>query len=249
LKVKRDGVIEINILVTGGASGLGEAITKKLAGDSSNYLFFTYYNSRENAGKIKDQFKNTKGLYCDFGEPDSVTKLLNHMEDMHLDLLVNNALVSLEKKHFQKMDHEMISQSFQKNVIPVLRITQKAISEFRQKNFGRIINILTEALINVPPIGFSEYAANKAYLESMSKSWAAENMNYGITSNCISPSLMVTNLMKDTDERLIDEIAQKSPMGKLLTIEEVADVVYFMANSSPHLNGVNLVMNGGKNVI
>lgn len=56
----------MNILITGGASGLGEAITKKLAKDINNNVYFTYFKSETNAKKIKFDFSNAFPIKCDF---------------------------------------------------------------------------------------------------------------------------------------------------------------------------------------
>ena len=123
------------------------------------------------------------------------------------------------------------------------------ITLFRKKKFGKIITILTSAIINKPPLGYSEYAAVKAYIGSLSKSWASENADFNITSNCISPSFMQTNLTKDTDERTIEAIIQLTPLKKLLTTEEVAEAVSYFVSCSQHINGTNLLMNSGSDII
>jgi NAD(P)-dependent dehydrogenase (short-subunit alcohol dehydrogenase family) len=120
---------------------------------------------------------------------------------------------------------------------------------FRKKRYGKIITVLTSYLVNRPPTGLSEYVANKAYLESLSKSWAVEGASYGITANCISPSMMRTQLTSDLDERVIEEISIRHPFGKIVTPEEVADAVSFMVSSTQQINGVNLLINGGEDVI
>ena len=75
---------------------------------------------------------------------------------------------------------------------------------YKKKRKGKIITILTSFLLNSPPIGSSSYVANKAYLKSLTKSWANENIKFNVTSNTISPSFMQTNFTSDVDERIID---------------------------------------------
>ena len=133
--------------------------------------------------------------------------------------------------------------------MPTLRITQQAIKEFRKKKNGRIITVLTSYLTNRPPIGLSEYVANKAYLLSLSRSWAVESVRFNITSNCVSPSMMKTSLTNHLDERQIEDITNSNPLKRLVTPEEVADAVFYLASASPQINGVNLLINGGVDVI
>src|ERR1019366_7084787 len=125
---------------------------------------------------------------------------------------------------------------------------QEAIKTFRKKKFGKIINIISSALVNKPPIGWSEYVANKSYLLAMSKAWAAECIKFNITSNSISPSFMLTNLTSDTDERVIEQMKEEHPLKRLLTTDEVAEAVVFFTKSSQQINGTNLVINAGTEI-
>lgn len=175
--------------------------------------------------------------------------LLERIGEMNLDVLINNALTGMRTKHFHQSDPAEFIASFNNNVIPTLRITQQAIKEFRKKKSGRIISVLTSYLINRPPLGLSEYVANKAYLLSLSRSWAAENARFNITSNCVSPSMMKTSLTSHLDERQLEDIATSLPLKRLVTPGEVADTVFFLASGSPQINGVNLLINGGIDVV
>ncbi len=150
------------------------------------------------------------------------------MEAEKIDVLVNNAFSVVRKEHFHKIDYAYFGQSFSENIISTLRITQKAISIFKEKKFGKIITVLSSAIINKPPVGWSCYVAEKNYLLSLAKSWAIENARFNIASNMISPSFMETSFTKDTDDRIIESMRLKLPLQKLLAPKEVVDVVRFL---------------------
>lgn len=239
----------MNILVTGGASGLGASIVSVLAADAGNTVYFTYASSADKAKALEAAMPNTKGIHCDFADGESVSKLLAAIPTFDLDVLVNNANGKIHKGHFYKMEAEVFRSSFEQNILQTLRITQEAIKIFRKKKFGKIINIITSAIISKPPVGWSEYVANKAYLLSMSKSWAIEGVKFNITSNSISPAFMLTNIHADTDERVIEQIVQAHPMGKLLETGEVAQAVKFLVHATQQINGTNMVMNAGDDML
>jgi 3-oxoacyl-[acyl-carrier protein] reductase len=239
----------MNILVTGGASGLGGSITRKLAAIPGNKVYFTFNQSAEQAAELESELPQAKAIICDFRSNADVESLCSLFSEYEIDVLVNNALTGMTKKHFHKTSPSVFQDSFHLNVLPTLQITQQAILSFRKKKFGKVITILTSYLANHPPIGLSEYVANKAYLESMSKSWASENAAYNITSNCISPSMMLTQLTRDLDERVVEEIINAQPLGRLVTPEEVADVVAFLTGATQQINGINMLVNGGADVI
>jgi 3-oxoacyl-[acyl-carrier protein] reductase len=240
----------MNILVTGGASGLGEAITTKLASVKEDIVFFTFNKSSEKAGEIEHRFSNCEGIKCDFQNPDDLNSLIAFIEKADLDILVNNAFLSgITQKHFHKTDFLIFQDNFNINIIPVIRITQSVITQFRRKKYGKIITVLSSALAGNPPLGWSEYVAGKAYLASLCKSWAVENNTFNITSNSVSPSFMQTNLTLGTDDRIIDEFIDAHPLKQLLSTHEVSDAVYFLTKCSQQINGINLIMNAGTHVI
>ena len=238
----------MNILITGGASGLGEAITRILAKDKKNTVYFTYNSSYVNALKIQEDLKNTVSIKCNFKDSNELILLTNRIKPLDLDILINNAYSGdVSPTHFHKMLPAKFLTDFSENIIPTIKITQEAIKHFRKKKQGKIITILTAYLANTPPMGLSSYVSNKAYLEKLTKVWASENIKFNISSNSISPSFMLTGLTKDVDERIIDQMILDHPRQKLLTVNEVADTVNFLVNSSSQINGVDILINAGIN--
>lgn len=237
----------MNIIVTGGASGLGSSITNKLLMEG-HVVLFTYNKSAEKAKEILQKYPNASAEKCDFNDTKSVTTFLNKVSEFSPDVLINNALSSFPQKHFNKFTSQNFIDGFVNNINPIINITQQAILEFRKKKFGKIITILSSSLINKPPIGYSQYCAEKSYLFSLHKSWVSENATYNITSNCISPSFMLTDLNKEVDERIIENIINSTPLKKLLTPNEVAEAVIFFTNCTQQINGQHLTINQGTNI-
>ncbi|MCF8296599.1 MAG: SDR family oxidoreductase [Bacteroidales bacterium] len=239
----------MNILITGGASGLGKAISIILAKNAENTIYFTYSNSELNAKKIELDFKNAFSIRCDFRDPNSIKSLRDKISQLDIDVLINNAYLGNPiNNYFHKISEDDFSSKFLINVMPTIQITQSAISYFRKKKKGKIITILTSFLLNTPPIGASGYVANKAYLASLVKSWANENSKFNITSNSVSPSFMQTNFTSEVDERIIEQMISDHPLKKLLTVEEVAETVFFLTNASSQINGVDIILNSGTNI-
>lgn len=240
----------MKILVTGGASGLGKAITRRLASNAANEVWFTYCSSTVKAQEIERTFPNAKGVRCDFKNGDDLTGLLKQMDAIGFDALVNNAISTpIAKKHFHRTDLEVFRDGFERNIVPTVQITQRAITKFREKKAGRIVTLLTATLAGKPPAGYAEYTAAKAYLHSLAKSWAAENAVYGVTSNCISPAYMATKLTSDTDERIVEQMTANHPLKRLLTTDEVAEAVEFFLKAPQHINGTNLLINAASEIL
>jgi NAD(P)-dependent dehydrogenase (short-subunit alcohol dehydrogenase family) len=239
----------MKVLVTGGASGIGEAITRLLVKEPGNQVWLTYRSSKGVALAIASEYPNARAVHCDFSDPASVDALLVALESWELTAIVNGAIASLTTAHAHKLDAETLRTSFEQNVVSTIRITNRALAGFRSRREGRIVTVLSSYLVNKPPTGLAEYVANKAYLRSFAKSWAIENARFGVTSNCISPSLVRTHLTSTMDERTIDALVEAHPLGRLLTCDEVAEGVRYLLTASPHVNGVNLLVNAGNDVV
>lgn len=239
----------MNILITGGASGLGKSITSKIAANSNFKIYFTYVSSILAAKDIEEEYPNTKAIKCDFKNPKEIDDLSKKISELDIDVLINNAYTGdFLSSYFHKTSADDFAASFSENILPTISITQAAIGVFRKKKFGKIITILTSALTNTPPIGSSVYIANKAYLQQLTKVWANENIKFNITSNSVSPAFMLTKLTNSTDERIVEQITNSHPLKQLLTTDEVADSVIFLVNSTQQLNGIDLLINAGLNI-
>jgi len=239
----------MNVLITGGASGIGAAIVARLAADPDNRVHFTYCASADAAAALVTANDNVRAIRCDFRDRASVNDLVGALDGMSLNALVNNAMPGLQLSHFHKVPLEHFEDSFRETVLPVVAITQRAIALFRKSRQGRIVTVLTSSLINTPPLGLSEYVANKAYLASLSKSWAVENAQFGIAANCVSPSMVRTGLLDSFDREAATRAEEANPLRRLLTADEVAGTVEFLLKSSPHINGANVIMNAAHDVV
>ncbi len=238
----------MNILVTGGSSGLGKNIVELLAVDKSKHIYFTYNRHREMAEEILNRFGNLSAIQCDFTHMSDVQMMSERISNIDLDVLVNNAYVGMPQgTHFHKTNYEDFLIGFEHNIIPTIRLSQAALMVFKKRRFGKIINVLTEALIGLPPIGYSIYSANKAYLQQLSKVWNKEYARYNISVNNILPAYMETNLV-DIDERVKEHLLDKHPLKKLLSPNEVASLIEFLINASQQFNGINIPINAAQKI-
>lgn len=234
----------MKVLVTGGSSGLGAAITRGLS-QHGHQVAFTYFRSADKARALVAELPGASAHRCDFGDADSVAALVAAIPDLAPDALVNNALAGLEKRLFIKSSGAAHLEGFRNNVMPTIEVTRAAAAVMRARGQGRIVTILTDYLLGAPPTGLSAYVASKAYLASLSRSWATELVRYGITAHTVSPSFMRTDLTADTDERVIEQLQERHPLRRLVEPAEVAEAVAFLLVGSPQLNGCDIVLNGG----
>lgn len=237
----------MGILITGGASGLGEAITKRMAvGFPQEKIYITYNRSGADAAKLSEIHPQIKGIHCDFSNEVELEKLCQFIGENGIDILIHNAFQGISIAHFHKVPQKDFTDGFRRNVLPVLLITQAFIAAARKRGSGKIITVLTSSRYGAPPFGYSNYVAEKSYLYAMHKSWVSENASFNITSNCISPGFMLTAINKETDERIVEGMISKHPLKKLLTIEETADMVFSIASASQQLNGQDIILDSSQ---
>ena len=241
----------MNVLITGGTSGLGKATVELLAKDG-HHIWFSYLSTEEFtkvANEMMAQYENVKAIPLNFCEQDSINDFCEQMKDWDVDVLVNCTYVGKpQTTYFHKIAPEEFVTAFQHNIIPTVMITQTAIGVMRKKKFGKIINIITEAVMGLPPMGYTLYAANKAYLMELSNVWNKEYTRYNITSNCILPAYMQTKFA-EVDGRILEQMVKEHPLKKLLTPEEVAQAVKFFVDAPQQVNGVKMPINAGTQLL
>lgn len=239
----------MKILVTGGSSGLGKAVVTEMAKDKENIILFTYYQHEDISYRLSKDYSNVKGIQVDFTNSSSVDAFVEFLATEQIDVLVNNAYIGNPiGTYFHKTDSKDYLAAFQNNVLPLIKVIQTCIIGMRKRKFGKIVNIITSYLIDVPPTGFSVYTATKAYIRQLSRSISREYGRFNITSNCVLPDFMNTGFGHVEDFQL-EQMKSTHPLKELLDPSEVAEVVYHLIKSSQQINGIDIPINAGQHMM
>lgn len=239
----------MRLLITGGSSGLGKALVETCAANADDQILFTYCRHEDEAQALVGRFQNVEAVQVDFCDEDSVDRFVERLENETVDVLINNAYAgSAQGTHFYKTEPEAFAEAFRCNVMPMVKITQACVKGMRKRKFGKIINIITSYVIDVPPTGFSVYTATKAYIRQLSKSISKELGRFHITSNCILPDYMLTDFGKVEDFQL-EQMKEAHPLKALLKPQEVAEVVCQLLKVSQQLNGAEIPINAAQHIL
>ena len=239
----------MNILITGGSSGLGKVLVEKFAMGKDNHVGFTFCSKKANAEELMSRFCNVSSYKVDYCDNQGVDLFVDLLSGVPVDVLINNVYSGkAQGTHFHKTDFVDFETSFHENIIPFIKINQACLAGMRKRKYGKIVNILTSYLIDVPPAGFSVYTATKAYIRQLSKCISKEYGRFNITSNCILPDYMATPFGQVEDFQL-EQMIEAHPLKKLLKPAEVADIIYGIIMSSQQLNGVEIPINAGQHLI
>ena len=238
----------MNILISGGSSGLGKALVEMLASNPENKVLFTYCSNGEAAKSLTSRYSNAVSFQVDFSNEESVNEFILKLSSFEVDALVNNAYSGkAQGTHFHKTELVDFANAFNNNILPTIKITQTCLAGMRKRKYGKIINIITSYVMDVPPAGFSVYASTKAYIRQLSKSISKEYGRYNITANCILPDYMPTTFGKVAEFQL-EQMVAAHPLKKLLQPEEVAEVVVSVLQASQQLNGVEIPINAAQHI-
>ena len=231
--------------ITGGTQGIGKAIVEKLI--DQDYKVVIGFMSQKT--KANDMVKNIDSLngeavamHCDISSRSSIQEVVAKIK--HIDILINNAGIS-QSKDFLDITDEDWNQMININLRGAFICSQEVIPSMLNRNWGRIINI-TSIGGQWGGINQVHYASSKAGPTGLSMSLARLYSGKGITSNSISPGIIETEMtswIKNEDKQIL---TQDIPVGRFGLVEEVAEVVSFLASdASGYITGQTINVNGG----
>ena len=242
------------VLVTGGARGLGLAITETLLQEGSRVVV-NYLSSKDKALKLQQDFPAHVFTYrADVTDKAQVEQLFIAAKThfgQPITTIINNALIQFEfngdaRPKIETLSAQTMQQQFQGAVIAALNTTQAGLADMQNAHFGRIINIGTN-LVQNPVVPYHDYTAAKAALLAFTRTAAHDLGQYGINVNMLSGGLLQsTDASKATPDVVFDLIATSTPLRKVTTPEEFASaIMIFLSPYSRAVTGQNLIVDGG----
>ena len=235
--------------VTGGAKGIGSAIVKRFIKDGYK-VAFTYNNSEDKAKSLANELgENCKAYKLDITDSNAVNTVIADIENTfgEIFVLVNNAGIA-EQALFTDITDEMWHKMLETNLSGAFYCSRAVLKYMINRKCGKIINISSIW----GEIGGScevHYSAAKAGLIGMTKALAKEVGLSGITVNCVSPGVILTDMTSHFDEDTMNELKEETPLNKIGTPEDIAGAVAFLASSdADFITGHDLAVNGGMNI-
>lgn len=223
-------------VVTGGSRGIGAAICKKLSREGATVIL-TYGHEAEPAERVCDELVLSGGkaqaIRCDMEIPDQIDSLFQTIKKSYqnIDVLVNNAAVA-EMIPFEENDIAQFARFFNINVRGPMLAIQKAMSLWAGS--GSVINISSAIVRECPPHSLL-YTSTKAALNAMTQVLAQELGPKRVRVNSVSPGLVDTKLARDAmPEPMFAKIAKHTPLQRLGTPDDIANVVAFLASEESY---------------
>jgi len=236
------------VLVTGASRGIGRAIALSLGGAGATVIGTA--TSHEGAANISKIFTENnilgKGMKLNVTNNEQITALLKSITENYgsVDILINNAGITRDNI-LVRMKEDEWNDIINTNLTSVYKMSKSVLRGMIKKRSGRIISI-TSVVGAMGNAGQSNYAAAKAGIMGFTKSLAREVGIRGITVNAIAPGFIETDMTNSLPEEQKLSLSSQIPMGRLGTVEEVAEVVLFLASASgSYITAQTLHVNGG----
>lgn len=220
-------------LVTGASRGIGLGIARKLATEGA-HIAFTYKSSAEAAVKLQEQLlamgvqaKAYASDASDYGQAEQLIESV--LADFGtLDIVVNNAGITRDQL-LLRMTEAQWDEVMDNNLKSVFNICKHATRPMMKNRKGSIINLSSVVGRSGNP-GQSNYSASKAGVIAFTQSLAKELGSRNIRCNAIAPGFILTEMTGKLDDAIAQEWNKRIPLGRAGTVEEVAEVVAFLAS-------------------
>jgi 3-oxoacyl-[acyl-carrier protein] reductase len=246
------------VIVTGAASGMGRATAHLFADEGARVAVVDL--DPEKVLAVTDEIRSVHGddaaidVVCDVASHDSLKALVATVVDRlgGIDVVINNAGVSLVNSAFQ--DEETYEANWAKtldiNLTAHSRLIRLALPYLREaEGGGRVVNIASTESI-VVTAGLAAYAATKAGVVGLTKSFAVELGRHGVNVNCICPGPINTGMTAGIDDEAKQIYAKRRvPLRRYGDPEEVAQMtVSLCLPAASFLNGAVIPVDGGMSI-
>jgi 2-dehydro-3-deoxy-L-rhamnonate dehydrogenase (NAD+) len=235
-------------IITGGASGIGLSIAKKLSGEGATVAMIDM-NPSVLQSAVKAVGENAFAFVCDVTNEDQVKSVVDQIAERfgRIDILVNSAGVTgktnIKSHEVELKDFRFV---FEVNVTGSFLTSRAVLPHMIRRNYGRILHIASISG-KEGNAGMLAYSASKAAVVGMAKVQGKEYAESGITVNALAPAVIRTAMVEALPEEQVKYMTDKIPMKRCGTLEEIAQLAAFIVSpGASFTTGFTFDMTGGR---
>ncbi len=236
-------------LITGATRGIGKQIALTFAKEGYN-IAINYISENEDVENTKREIEKykvkcfmAKGDISNFEDCEKFVKEVIE-EYGQIDVLVNNAGITRDTL-LMRMKKEDFEAVIDVNLVGTFNVTKNVIPYMVKARSGRIISVASVVGI-AGNAGQTNYAASKAGIIGFTKSLAKEVASRNILVNAVAPGFIQTQMTDVLKDNVKEEIAKSIPLGRMGTVQDVANVIKFLASEeSSYITGQVINIDGG----
>lgn len=226
-------------IVTGGARGIGRAITERLVASGADVCVWDI--SAVELGGVSS-------TVLDVTQPNQISNALTKIvsRGSRIDILVNNAGYLGQLHAFEEHESSDWQRIIDVNLIGMLQVTHAVLPHMRRWGGGRIINMGSLAGKEGLP-HLAAYSATSAGVIAFTKALGREVVNSNIFVNCVAPGPIDTDMIRNLGAQAVETMINDSPMKRLGSADEVAHLVAWLCSEASRFNaGAVFDMSGGR---
>ena len=235
-------------IITGAGNGIGKEAAFTFGKEGANVVVADY--NLEAAEKVVAEMNefggNAIAVHVNVADQESVQKMVEETirKFGHIDILINNAGITSDAMLY-KMSPEAWQNVVDVNLTGVFYCTQAVIPKMMEQGKGKIIS--TSSVSGVyGNVGQTNYAATKAGVIGMTKSWAKEYGGRGINVNAVVPGFIETDMVAKVPENVLDKMRSIIPLKRLGNPTDIAKAyLYLASDDADYVNGTALHVDGG----
>ncbi len=242
-------------LVTGGGSGIGKSICKRLASEGAHVLNFdlNLKSAESVVSEIKETGGNATAFACDVADHSGVEEVVSGiLASTDIDVLVNNAGIA-HVGNLESTSEGDLDRLLSVNVKGVYNLLAAVVPAMKKRRRGAILNMASVA----SSVGIANrfaYSTTKGAVLTMTYSVAKDYVDYGIRCNSVAPGRVHTPFVDkylednypDNRDEMFDKLSKTQPIGRMGTPDEIAALVaYLCSDEAAFITGSNFPIDGG----
>ena len=245
----RDLLTDRTIIVTGGATGIGQAFAVGCAAQGANVVVADMNAADETVRLVEQAGGRAIAVKVDVSDDASTQAMAQAALDRfgRIDGLINNAAYFREVKltPFEEIDPAIWDRIFQVNVKGVWNCSKAVMSAMRERGSGAIVNIASVVAVAGQP-GYLHYVASKGAVLSMTKGLAKECGAYGVRVNVIAPGFVITDATRNRPVEWQQSFLKARAISREQRPEDlVGTALYLLSDLAGFVSGQTLVVDGG----
>ncbi len=234
-------------IITGAANGLGYEAAVTFVREGAKVALVDFDQTGEQrATELKDQGADVEFFQVDVANRESVDNMVSQVLNRFgkIDILINNAGITRDGM-LTKLSQEDFQKVLDVNLTGVFNCTQAVVPHMISQSYGKIIS--TSSVSGVyGNVGQTNYAATKAAVVGMTKTWAKELGRKGINVNAVAPGFIETNMVAAVPEKVIEQMKSIIPLQRLGKPSDIANAyLYLASDEATYVNGTTLHVDGG----
>ncbi len=234
-------------IVTGGSRGIGRAVSELFAKEGAVVVIMDLIPEGQ---MVAEEINAAQGSaeYHKVSVTDkaAVEKLFEQVYTRYgkIDILINNAGITRDRT-LEKMSEDEWDSVIDVNLKGVFICTQAVVPYMKKNQWGRIVSAASNVGLR-GNFGQTNYAATKAGVIAMSKTWTLEFGRHGITANAIAPGFTMTDMVKEIPEAHFTAIRESIPLGIVAQPIDIAfGYLYLASDEARFVSGICLTIDGG----